>query len=1168
MLVALVLLAILTIGAVSASDDVLAVSDDGDSIESSIDGVDLLSDDDDDGDGDDDGPEEDEGSPDDDSWEPGDEYEDDFGSVWVYEGDDEEYNITDPDDLEKHFACASVPEGFNGSVAILTYDEDDNPTIFFDKELSEITDSDYDFDEGCMVYYIPLIELNSLEEFIECGWFRILLSIEDDDEGIVVDDPEYTIEVDGDIVRFWYDFGDDDDDDDEDYYGSVGVYEGDESEYNITDPESLGEFFAYASVPDGLEGSVAILTYDGDDNEIIFFNKDLSEITASYYDDEEGCMVYYIPLSELDNLEEFIEYESFTISLSVEDEEYGVFEVDEQYTIEVDDEGIVRFWYDDGEGEEFYGEGERIDAIFTSANLITNDIIVAIPKEDLPEDVDDEFLVIVPNEDDEDEEADPYETILSLSDLEIVDDYYLIYVGQLELPEIGESRDINLVVQFYSDGEEAYFAELGEDDDNLVVFTSPYINDEVFLLNDDWVISFRSFEDAADQFIVTVINEDEENFTIPFRFSAYDLDDEEFLGEITLSELNITKTGVYEILVNITDNEGKELAFASREVIVDTFDIMYDGPEDEESLSDVTRPIFVVKLQEDVTGFVKLYVDDDQVDEIDLADLYHSDVPPFNGRIIQLNDFAITDEGMHSIRVEVYDENGTPLKYSEEEVYIEVGENIVEFYNGGYGCEIGDVIEFEINSPLSDGAYFNISLNGKNAGTFTVAGGFDISDEYLDAFYDTFLLKPGFYEVEITFFDGEDEMYFADGEFTIGLLNLTLDKDVYYEGESATLTFEIEDPSTVYYELRPYYIYGAGPMGFDDNMIFNTLTGGEISEYWEDGKVTLVLEDLEAGNYYIYITYGPADDEDEYDYDYDYEDDINVIYYGGIIPITVLEQIEPEFELSINDGGSGTDAVVVVKANDGFNGNVSVKIGERDVPVTIVNGTGTVRVTGLSAQSYNATLSYNGSKAFKAAEANTNFRVKTVTSVIPTVVKVTTTYGTAKNIVVTLRDADGGFLANQTVTVTLNGNTYTGTTNANGQVSIAAVPSTLAVKSSYIATIAFAGDDNYSKSTGTVTVVVNKATPKFIAKAKKFKKSAKIKKYTVTLKTDKNVAIKYAKVTIKINKKTYTAKTNKYGKATFKIKKLTKKGKFKALLKYKGNSKFKAISKRVKITIK
>ena len=57
------------------------------------------------------------------------------------------------------------------------------------------------------------------------------------------------------------------------------------------------------------------------------------------------------------------------------------------------------------------------------------------------------------------------------------------------------------------------------------------------------------------------------------------------------------------------------------------------------------------------------------------------------------------------------------------------------------------------------------------------------------------------------------------------------------------------------------------------------------------------------------------------------------------------------------------------------------------------------------------------------------------------------------------------------------------------------------------------------------------------------------------------------KVTIKVNGKTYTAVTNKNGKATFKITKLTKKGTFKSVITYKGNSLYKKVTKTVKIKI-
>jgi hypothetical protein len=99
------------------------------------------------------------------------------------------------------------------------------------------------------------------------------------------------------------------------------------------------------------------------------------------------------------------------------------------------------------------------------------------------------------------------------------------------------------------------------------------------------------------------------------------------------------------------------------------------------------------------------------------------------------------------------------------------------------------------------------------------------------------------------------------------------------------------------------------------------------------------------------------------------------------------------------------------------------------------------------------------------------------------------------------------------------------------------------------------------------TAKVTKKATKITAKKKTFKAKTKVKKYVITLKSGKN-AVKKVKLTIKIGKKTYTAKTNAKGKATFKIKKLTKKGKYNAVIKFKGNSAYKASSKKVKITIK
>ncbi len=70
----------------------------------------------------------------------------------------------------------------------------------------------------------------------------------------------------------------------------------------------------------------------------------------------------------------------------------------------------------------------------------------------------------------------------------------------------------------------------------------------------------------------------------------------------------------------------------------------------------------------------------------------------------------------------------------------------------------------------------------------------------------------------------------------------------------------------------------------------------------------------------------------------------------------------------------------------------------------------------------------------------------------------------------------------------------------------------------------------------------------------------------ITLKSNGKV-VKGKKITLKVNKKTYSAKTNSKGIATIKIK-LTKKGTYKYTAKFAGDSAYKAVSKSNKIIVK
>uniref|UniRef100_UPI00386F8C66 zinc ribbon domain-containing protein n=1 Tax=Methanobrevibacter sp. TaxID=66852 RepID=UPI00386F8C66 len=168
-----------------------------------------------------------------------------------------------------------------------------------------------------------------------------------------------------------------------------------------------------------------------------------------------------------------------------------------------------------------------------------------------------------------------------------------------------------------------------------------------------------------------------------------------------------------------------------------------------------------------------------------------------------------------------------------------------------------------------------------------------------------------------------------------------------------------------------------------------------------------------------------------------------------------------------------------------------------------------------------------------------------------------------------LKDINGNPLANMSCLVAVNGPIYNVTTDDQGRFGVQV---NLARANTYTYALSFLGNDKYSASFNSTKLILTAKKTSITAKAKTFKVKA-TKSFSVTLKTVKNpydgktYLNAGKKITLKINGKTYTAKTNAKGVAKFTIK-LTKKGKYAAKIKFAGDKTYKASSKSVKITIK
>ena len=253
--------------------------------------------------------------------------------------------------------------------------------------------------------------------------------------------------------------------------------------------------------------------------------------------------------------------------------------------------------------------------------------------------------------------------------------------------------------------------------------------------------------------------------------------------------------------------------------------------------------------------------------------------------------------------------------------------------------------------------------------------------------------------------------------------------------------------------------------------------------------------------------------------------------------------------------GSSIDLTVTTIGTTGITAKID------NASVTVINNY-TIPISGLSMGTYSLTVTAIPDENHTEVTKTVNITItKIKTQIVASAIS--TTYQINKNLVITLKDSNGKALSGVSVNVNLNGSkTYT--TDKNGQVKLNIAK---LVPKTYTAKITFKGNNNYQAASKNVKVTVKKAKAKITAKKKTFKKAKKVKKYKITLKANKK-PIKKVKVTLKIKGKTYKAKTNAKGKATFKIKKLTKKGKHKATIKFKANKYYTKATKKVKIKIK
>ena len=316
---------------------------------------------------------------------------------------------------------------------------------------------------------------------------------------------------------------------------------------------------------------------------------------------------------------------------------------------------------------------------------------------------------------------------------------------------------------------------------------------------------------------------------------------------------------------------------------------------------------------------------------------------------------------------------------------------------------------------------------------------------------------------------------------------------------------------------------------------------------------TILIPNLDVGSYILTVTTIP---------------DANHLSVTRNVTIMVIKKVKTQLSAdSVNATyNSGENLVITLKDSkgDGLSDKL-LFVDLNGVKIFMTDSKGQINVStdGLAPGSYIVRVLYTGNDHYEESIVTVTLTVNRDSTSL-SVDSITTVYNVGNNLVITLKDSRGNPVGGALISVDLGG-VKTFTTDFKGQVRISAgrlAPKTYTVK------VTFDGNANYGGSSKSITIMVKKATPKLTAKAKTFKKSVKIKKYSVTLKDNQNKIMKNTKVSIKVNKKVYTAKTNAKGQATFKITKLTKNGKYGAVVTYKGNKYYDKVVMKTKIIVK
>ena len=399
---------------------------------------------------------------------------------------------------------------------------------------------------------------------------------------------------------------------------------------------------------------------------------------------------------------------------------------------------------------------------------------------------------------------------------------------------------------------------------------------------------------------------------------------------------------------------------------------------------------------------------------------------------------------------------------------IVVGEDAV------IGVSVPGIVSGVVNVTVNDESYDVAIVDGKGTLTISnlVSGDYNISASYL----------------------GDDKYLSSNNstKFTISKLASSVAVDVgdIVVGEDAVIGVSVPD--------------------IVSGVVNVTVNGRSYNVAIVDGKGVLIISNLAAGDYDVNVNYAG---------DNKYVASSNSTKFTiSKLPSSVL--------VNVKDIVVGEDAVVNVVLPDDANGNVTITVNGKNYVAVVKYGVASVTISDLAKGNYNVSVKYSGDNKYLPSENTTQFSVAKVSDYNVTVDIVDIIEGENATVTVVVPDDGTG-----EVIITIDGKEYKGSVD-NG---VAKVVIPDLKEGTYKVVTFYTGDNKYDSMivNGTITVNKNTKTTLTMDDVVKYFKSAQ--NLTAKLVDAFGNPIANATVYFTVNGKVYAKTTDENGTASMGI---------------------------------